>query len=604
MFTAAAASAHSRQLLHSGRNPLSIIAVIAVLVLLLSSCGSLFSRDSGDSVQPQQSDAVGADEKSGEASAAGVEPKPTAVVLDASGSMTAEDAPGQRFAAAQEAVHGLVEIIPDGQETALVTYGTETGNSDAEKAAGCKDVTTVIDSAPIDKKAFTTAVDRLEPSGYTPIALALKTAAEQLPDSGDRTIVLLSDGIDTCADEGEQLDPCKTARDLGTDGGLTIHTVGFRVDGQTSKQLDCLSKVTSGTSLDAVNDKQLGTRLAMAINPELANSLLSPSGYKGLEPGMTADEVKQAGGITDEIASHGRVEIIYVDCTLVFVDGVLEEISTDTLPTLDRIKPGDDIADAEAIYGGPKRPTEISDDGAAIYSADAVGGTGFKVYFDGADEHQLGQKLSGAITKMVLCKCTTTDSYSVADPPVGIFPGCEFQANCKIYDAAQVQHPKQGPLTLVLLDVDGDAAPGFAFGRLYIVDSSGKVMNPDGTIAGTGADPSDGGFDTSGYDKAGLREMFHFMDPITDRSGGVFFEVPGGEGRLPMNLAIDSDGYFVERTDLVDYDALSFPEADDTLAFGERRWDGIDDNGYYKLTIAGQGSNITLHREGDLYVPD
>ncbi|MDN5818497.1 MAG: VWA domain-containing protein [Yaniella sp.] len=579
-----------------------LIGIVASLALLLSACGLFRPGDSGDAVKPTQTNesAEGAEATGSRGSK--LQAKPTAIVLDASGSMTATDAPGQRFAAAQNAVKALVETIPDGQDTALITYGTETGNADSEKSAGCQDVTTVLKSAPIDKSAFASAVDGLKPSGYTPIAMALKTAAAELPDSGERAIVLLSDGIDTCADEGEQLDPCTTAQDLGSDGGLTIHTVGFRVDGQTSEQLDCLSRVTKGSSWDAVNDKQLSTRLAMAINPELANSLLSPAGYRGLEPGMTAEEAQQAGGFDDDIPATGRVEIVYVDCTLIFVDGVLDEIESDTVSTIDHIKPGDDIADAEAIYADPKLPTEISDDGAAVYPADPLSGTGFKLYFDGAKSHQAGGDLSGTITKMVVCKCATTDSYSVADPPVGIFPGCEFQQSCRIYDAAQVQHPTKGALTLVLIDVDGDPASTLSFGHLYMVDSSGKVMNADGTIAG--ADEDHGPYDTSGYDPDTLRKIFHFMDPIVDRSGDVFLVAPGVEGPLPSLLKVDPNDYFSEISDPVDYESLTGPNVDEVLAYGERKWGNIDDNGYFKLLILSPDHSISLHREGDRYVGD
>ncbi|UVI36349.1 vWA domain-containing protein [Brevibacterium spongiae] len=577
------------------------IGILASLALLLSACGLFRPGGSGDAVTPTQSDESAEGVGSTDSRDATVQAKPTAIILDASGSMTATDAPGQRFAAAQKAVKALVETIPDGQDTALITYGTETGNADSEKSAGCQDVTTVLKSAPIDKGAFASAVDGLKPSGYTPISLALKTAAAELPDSGERAIVLLSDGIDTCADEGDQLDPCTTAQDLGSDGELTIHTVGFRVDGRTSEQLDCLSRVTKGSSWDAVNDKQLSTRLAMAINPELAKSLLSPSGYKGLEPGMTAEEARQEGGFDDDIPASGRVEIVYVDCTLIFVDGVLEAIESDKLSTIDHIKPGDDIAEAEAIYADPKLPTEITDEGAAIYSADPVSGTGFKFYFDGAKSHQPGQDLSGTITKMVVCKCATTNSYSVAAPPVGIFPGCEFQQNCRIYDAAQVQHPTQGALTLVLIDVDGDPTSQLSFGHLYMVDSTGKVMNADGSVAG--ADEDHGPYDTSGYGDQ-LSDIFRFMDPVTDRSGDVFFCAPGVEGLLAMNLFIDPDGYFTEERHRIDYDTVDGPNPLDAFTYGDSSWGDIDEDGYYTLVFDDGSSRTTFHRGSDGYVPD
>jgi uncharacterized protein YceK len=391
-------SAEQRRRFTDGRR-LGVVGIVLTVTMVLSGCSLLSTVGIGGA--GASDDAA----RSKASSSAQATPRPTAIILDASGSMTATDAPGERFAAAQKAVNALVETIPEGQETSLLTYGTKTGSSDDEKAAGCQDVTTVIDASPIDKRAFTTAVDGLKPSGYTPIALALKTAAEQLPSSGERSIVLLSDGIDTCADGNGQTDPCTTARNLGADGDLAIHTVGFRVDDKASQQLECLSEETNGTSWDAVNDKQLAARLSLAINPGLAYNLLFPSGYRGLELGMTIDEAKGVAGFTDEVSAHGRVEIVYVDCTLVFVDGVLKEMSTEGVPTLERIKPGDDIAEAESAYGDPDRPPDITDDGAVIFPAGTTDRTGYKIYFDSGGNAQPGQKLSGTITKVVLCKC-------------------------------------------------------------------------------------------------------------------------------------------------------------------------------------------------------
>ncbi|WP_420086583.1 vWA domain-containing protein, partial [Mycolicibacterium insubricum] len=79
------------------------------------------------------------------------------------------------------------------------------------------------------------AIDAITPSGYTPISLALQTGADALPD-GDTAIVLVSDGEDTC-----DTPPCDTATNLKkTHPGLTISTVGFKVDGAAADQLRCI----------------------------------------------------------------------------------------------------------------------------------------------------------------------------------------------------------------------------------------------------------------------------------------------------------------------------------------------------------------------------
>ncbi|WP_309131210.1 VWA domain-containing protein [Brevibacterium sp.] len=583
---------------------LLVMQPMLLILVLLAACGT----DMGPRTGGPDADAstpVNSESKSGSTARAEApaEPIPTAIVLDASGSMKADDAPGQRFAAAQKAFQGLLEEIPDGQATSLLTYGTGTGSSDSEITEGCQDVTTLIEAGPVDKQKYQETVDGLSPSGYTPIALALQRASEQLPESGKRAIILLSDGIDTCADEGESPDPCTVATDLSADGELAIHTVGFRVDGQTSKQLECLSEATQGTNWDAVNDKQLDSRLALTVNPQIAESTLTPDGYKNLVPGMSADEARQAGGFSNDISDSGRVEIIYVDCTLVFVDGVLTEIVSERIPTLDGIAPGDDISAAEAIYADPDLPTQITDDEAALYTADPIAGTGFKVYFEGAEDQQSGKPLKGKILKVAFCQCTTTDSYSVAAPPVGIFPGCEFQDQCEVIDAVQVQHPKQGALTLVMLNQDEGVDEFSAVGSIYAVDARGKVMDLQGNLAGS---ESGVGSDIATYAVGDqpLEQSFHFMRPITDRSGAVFLEMPTDDGSMSTSYEIDPDGYFTEPQYEIDWDAVFALGRGYEDQYYVQRWDGLDDQGYYQMTVGEGSAAVELRREGDRYVVD
>ncbi|MQA08235.1 MAG: VWA domain-containing protein, partial [Pseudonocardiaceae bacterium] len=70
-----------------------------------------------------------------------VEYAPTMLVLDGSGSMKGNDPNGgTKMAAAKNSVHSLVDMLPDDARLGLTTYGTETGESPAEKKAGCQDV--------------------------------------------------------------------------------------------------------------------------------------------------------------------------------------------------------------------------------------------------------------------------------------------------------------------------------------------------------------------------------------------------------------------------------------------------------------------------------
>lgn len=121
-------------------------------------------------------------------------------VLDASGSMTARLPGGRtRMDAAKTAMNTLIDGLPVNIQVGLSAYGTSTGSSEGEKAAGCRDVRTLQPVGRVDRDAMRAKVARITPRGYTPIGQSLRQAAASLPASGPRAIVLVSDGIDTCA---------------------------------------------------------------------------------------------------------------------------------------------------------------------------------------------------------------------------------------------------------------------------------------------------------------------------------------------------------------------------------------------------------------------
>lgn len=179
---------------------------------------------------------------------------PTMLILDASGSMQRPDPAGTMMDAAKNAIHNFVGAAPAEAKIGLTTYGTGTGNTDAEKQAGCQDVQVLHRPETLDKAALTTAVDSINASGWTPMGTALRQAAETLPSSGPRSIVLVSDGDDTCSPP----DPCAVAQELKQNGiDLVMHAIGFAVDAKARAQLTCMAQATGGTYTDAADGRAL-----------------------------------------------------------------------------------------------------------------------------------------------------------------------------------------------------------------------------------------------------------------------------------------------------------------------------------------------------------
>ncbi|MFA4842142.1 MAG: VWA domain-containing protein, partial [Agrococcus sp.] len=158
------------------------------------------------------------------------------LLLDASGSM-AEPAAGStsRIDAAQEALGAVIDDLPDGNRVGLRVFGaTRVGLDDP---ASCTDSQLLVPIGVDNRDALRDAVDRYQPFGETPIGYALQQAGQDLGDTGQRAIVLVSDGIATC-----EPDPCVVAAELAEgDIDMRIDVIGLDVDEAARQQLQCIA---------------------------------------------------------------------------------------------------------------------------------------------------------------------------------------------------------------------------------------------------------------------------------------------------------------------------------------------------------------------------
>lgn len=160
--------------------------------------------------------------------------------------------------AAKAAVRGLVDRLPDDVSLGLRVYGATVPNTD--RTRGCRDSQSVIPVGPLDRAHARTAVAGFDAKGFTPISLALRGAAADLPARGPRTIVLVSDGINTCPPP-----PCPVAAQLHARGiDLRIETVGFRVDARARAELRCIARRGGGSYSDATSAADLAQQLGAA----------------------------------------------------------------------------------------------------------------------------------------------------------------------------------------------------------------------------------------------------------------------------------------------------------------------------------------------------
>lgn len=178
------------------------------------------------------------------------------LILDASGSMWGQVEGQTKISAARRAVDSILAKWRPADRLGLMAYGHRTKGD-------CKDIELIVPVGAFDAARIRSAVQALNPKGKTPIADSLRAAAAALRSTENKaTVILVSDGIETCAP-----DPCAVAAELKKAGiGFTAHVIGFDVADPVAKnQLQCIARATGGVYLDAKNAAGLEDALGRAV---------------------------------------------------------------------------------------------------------------------------------------------------------------------------------------------------------------------------------------------------------------------------------------------------------------------------------------------------
>lgn len=217
--------------------------------------------------------------------------------MDSSGSMNAGDGSGgTKIQAAKTALNGVVDALPDDSQVGLRVYGHRVPNTDEKR--GCKDTQLVTPVGPLNRGRMKQQIRSFDAKGFTPIGLSLEEGAKDLPSEGKRTIVLVSDGIDTCAPPP----PCKVANRLSQQGvDLRIDTVGFQVDPRARKELRCIARVAKGSYFDAGSAAELSDRLARLSLRALRTFEVEGTAVNG-GSSISSATVLESGQFTDTIS--------------------------------------------------------------------------------------------------------------------------------------------------------------------------------------------------------------------------------------------------------------------------------------------------------------
>jgi Ca-activated chloride channel homolog len=240
------------------------------------------------------------------------------LVLDASGSMKEPAGGGRtRFQAATSAMRQVLGALPGDLEVGLRVYGSKISDG----PGSCQDSELVVPVTALNREAIRAALSEAKPLGNTPLAHSLQQAARDLPHEGQRTIVLISDGEESCGG-----DPCQVARDLSRQGvDVRIDVIGFQVNGKARDELTCIAQSGRGTFYDAPDAsaltaqlQRLSARAARAYVPAgiPVEGTPTPEGAPTLEPEQYLDTIGDDGNVETYLVSPADGASVHIAATL------------------------------------------------------------------------------------------------------------------------------------------------------------------------------------------------------------------------------------------------------------------------------------------------
>lgn len=167
------------------------------------------------------------------------------LVLDSSGSMKEKVGGKTKISIAKSSLNTVVGKLPATAQVGLRVYGATV--FDKSQSGACTDSQLVVPIGTTNRPQLLAQIAMYKPYGETPISYSLQQAAGDLGHEGRRTILLVSDGEETC-----KADPCKTAAAITKNNiNVKIDVVGLAVSGKIRSQLQCVAKRGNGSYYDA-----------------------------------------------------------------------------------------------------------------------------------------------------------------------------------------------------------------------------------------------------------------------------------------------------------------------------------------------------------------
>ena len=181
------------------------------------------------------------------------------IVVDASQSMWGQIGGQSKMEIAKTTLEEVSYWLPADLDLALRAYG----NTSPSDRKDCADSSLLVPFGERNREYVRHAIAGLRPTGQTPIAFALNQAAHDFGAlQSDRTLVLVSDGIESCGG-----DPVAAARALRQQG-IVVHLIGFGLGNaadEDSASLQAIADASGGRYVTAGSAEELKAALAETV---------------------------------------------------------------------------------------------------------------------------------------------------------------------------------------------------------------------------------------------------------------------------------------------------------------------------------------------------
>lgn len=186
--------------------------------------------------------------------------KKAIIAIDASGSMAGRVGGERKLDVAKAAVRRFLDTVPQDAEVGLLAFGHRGNNEESGKAASCVGVELLSGLSTVDAKRISSVLDRVQATGWTPLAAAIRKAGESFTRAsgeGEQVVFVVSDGLETCGG-----DPVAAAQGLReSDMKATVNIIGFDIPDKDRKALEAVADAGGGAFSHAANRKELEERL-------------------------------------------------------------------------------------------------------------------------------------------------------------------------------------------------------------------------------------------------------------------------------------------------------------------------------------------------------